>query len=77
MPSSCRRPKPTSVSIRSKIYDPLLNILTIPCCSSVVEAIEEVSRKEFPRHRRAAVLEVMTQDEEDEDVEIPFIKYNI
>ncbi|KAI1718094.1 thiF family domain-containing protein [Ditylenchus destructor] len=43
----------------------------------VVTAVEEVSRKSVPGYRRALVFEAMTQNEQDEDVEIPYIKYNI
>lgn len=43
----------------------------------VVAAVEEVSRKPVPEYRRALVFEAMTQNEQDEDVEIPYIKYNI
>jgi ubiquitin-activating enzyme E1 len=45
--------------------------------SSIVDVVREVSRKEVPEHRRALVFEVMASDANDEDVEIPYIKYNI
>jgi hypothetical protein len=38
--------------------------------------VEEVSRNQIPDHRRALVFEAITQDDQDEDVEIPYIKYN-
>ncbi|KAL3108665.1 hypothetical protein niasHT_019186 [Heterodera trifolii] len=42
----------------------------------LIAVFEEVSRGKVPDHRRAIVLEALTQNEENEDVDIPFIKYN-
>jgi len=44
---------------------------------NVIEAVADVSRKIVPDHRRALVFDVMTTNQEDEDVEIPFIQYFI
>uniref|UniRef100_A0A915CCS0 E1 ubiquitin-activating enzyme n=1 Tax=Parascaris univalens TaxID=6257 RepID=A0A915CCS0_PARUN len=38
--------------------------------------VEEVSRRRTPAYARSLVLEVMATDSSDEDVEIPYIKYN-
>uniref|UniRef100_A0A158R3T7 E1 ubiquitin-activating enzyme n=1 Tax=Syphacia muris TaxID=451379 RepID=A0A158R3T7_9BILA len=42
----------------------------------VKKVVEEVSRRPIPDYARSIVLEVMTTNENDEDVEIPYIKYN-
>uniref|UniRef100_A0A915EBV2 Ubiquitin-activating enzyme E1 C-terminal domain-containing protein n=1 Tax=Ditylenchus dipsaci TaxID=166011 RepID=A0A915EBV2_9BILA len=43
----------------------------------VVDAVETVSRKPVPEHKCSLVLEAQTQNEQEEDIEIPVIKYNI
>ncbi|VDM27078.1 unnamed protein product [Toxocara canis] len=43
---------------------------------SVRTVVEEVSRRKMPAHARSLVLEVMATDKNDDDVEIPYIKYN-
>uniref|UniRef100_A0A915EF50 Ubiquitin-activating enzyme E1 C-terminal domain-containing protein n=1 Tax=Ditylenchus dipsaci TaxID=166011 RepID=A0A915EF50_9BILA len=43
----------------------------------VVEVVEAVTRKPVTEHKRSLVLEVMAQNEQEEDIEIPVIKYNI
>uniref|UniRef100_A0A915EKG9 Ubiquitin-activating enzyme E1 C-terminal domain-containing protein n=1 Tax=Ditylenchus dipsaci TaxID=166011 RepID=A0A915EKG9_9BILA len=43
----------------------------------VVNAVETVSRKPVPEHKCSLVLEAQTQNELEEDIEIPVIKYNI
>ncbi|CAD5231489.1 unnamed protein product [Bursaphelenchus xylophilus] len=42
---------------------------------NLVDAVQEVSRDAIPPYRRALVLDATTSNDEDEDVEIPFIKY--
>uniref|UniRef100_A0A183CG16 E1 ubiquitin-activating enzyme n=1 Tax=Globodera pallida TaxID=36090 RepID=A0A183CG16_GLOPA len=44
--------------------------------TDVIKVVEDVSRVKVPEHRRALVFEAMTQNDKDEDVEIPFVKYN-
>lgn len=41
------------------------------------KAVEEVSKRETPTYARSIVLEVMATDRNDQDVEIPYIKYNL
>uniref|UniRef100_A0A7E4URT3 E1 ubiquitin-activating enzyme n=1 Tax=Panagrellus redivivus TaxID=6233 RepID=A0A7E4URT3_PANRE len=43
----------------------------------VVTAIEAVSHTKIPEYRNSVVLEVSATNDQDEDVEIPYIKYNI
>lgn len=43
----------------------------------VIRALEEVSRTQIPSYRKSIVLEVAANDDEDNDVEVPYIKYNI
>lgn len=35
--------------------------------------IETVSKKPIPPHQKNAVVEIMAMDENDEDVEVPFL----
>lgn len=42
----------------------------------VKKVVEEVSRRPTPEYAHSLVLEVMATDSNDEDVEIPYIKYN-
>ncbi|KAE9551105.1 hypothetical protein FO519_005683 [Halicephalobus sp. NKZ332] len=42
----------------------------------VVRAVEEVSHNPVPPYRRSIVLEVAATNANDEDVEVPYIKYN-
>jgi hypothetical protein len=51
-------------------------LILIPAFS-VVEVVREVSRKPIPTHQKALVFDAMTNGDDDEDVEIPFIKYLI
>lgn len=37
------------------------------------QLIETVSKKPIPPHQKKAVVEVMAMDENDEDVEVPFL----
>ncbi|KAL3085896.1 hypothetical protein niasHT_011650 [Heterodera trifolii] len=41
----------------------------------LIAVLEEVSRGRVPDHRQAIVLEALTKNEENQDVEIPVIKY--
>jgi ubiquitin-activating enzyme E1 len=43
----------------------------------VVAAVENVSHSQIPPYRRSIVLEAACNDEAGEDVEIPYIKYNL
>ena len=42
----------------------------------VVRAVEEVSHNQIPPYRKSIVLEVAATNASDEDVEVPYIKYN-
>lgn len=37
------------------------------------QLIESVSKKPIPAHQKNAVVEVMASDENDEDIEVPFL----
>jgi len=37
------------------------------------QLIESVSKKPIPPHQKNAVVEIMAADENDEDVEVPFL----
>ncbi|VDK77052.1 unnamed protein product [Onchocerca ochengi] len=41
------------------------------------EIVEEVTRKKIPNHVQSIVLEVIANNKDDEDVEIPYIKFNL
>ena len=43
---------------------------------SVKKVVEDVSRRPTPSYAHSLVLEVMATDANDEDVEIPYIKYD-
>ncbi|KAI6227320.1 hypothetical protein M3Y99_01268400 [Aphelenchoides fujianensis] len=44
---------------------------------NVLDVVTEVTRKQIPDHRRTLVFDAMTTGEDDEDVDIPFIKYYV
>jgi ubiquitin-activating enzyme E1 len=39
--------------------------------------VEEVSQKPIPSYVRALVLDMCSNNKDDEDVETPYIKYNL
>lgn len=41
----------------------------------ISEVVKKVSKKKIPPHVRALVLEICCNDKDDEDVEVPFVKY--
>lgn len=41
------------------------------------EVVKQVSKKKIPRHVRALVLEICCNDRDGEDVEVPYVKYNL
>uniref|UniRef100_A0AC35FUY2 Ubiquitin-activating enzyme E1 C-terminal domain-containing protein n=1 Tax=Panagrolaimus sp. PS1159 TaxID=55785 RepID=A0AC35FUY2_9BILA len=43
----------------------------------VVDAVEHISHTKIPDHRRSIVLEAACNNENGDDIEIPYIKYNI
>ncbi|XP_067683201.1 ubiquitin-like modifier-activating enzyme 1 [Haliotis asinina] len=43
----------------------------------ISEVVKKVSKKKIPPHVRALVLEICCNDEEGEDVEVPYVKYNL
>jgi len=45
--------------------------------TKISEVVQEVSKKKIPPHVRALVLEVCVNNEEGEDVEVPYVKYNL
>lgn len=44
---------------------------------SMKEVVEEVTRKKIPDYVQSIVLEVIANNKDDEDVEIPYIKFNL
>lgn len=44
---------------------------------SMKEVVEEVTKKKIPDYVRSIVLEVIANNKDDEDVEIPYIKFNL
>ncbi|GFR86122.1 ubiquitin-like modifier-activating enzyme 1 [Elysia marginata] len=44
---------------------------------SMSEVVKKVSKKKVPSHVQALVLEICCNDEEGEDVEVPYVKYNL
>ncbi len=43
----------------------------------ISEVVKKVSKKKIPPHVRALVLEICCNDDEGEDVEVPYVKYNL
>ena len=41
------------------------------------EVVKKVSKKKIEPHVRALVLELCANDKEGEDVEVPYVKYNL
>lgn len=59
-------------SLSSVLY---LNFLSSLICCSVSEAVQVVSKKPIPPHVTDLVLEMCCNDNEGEDVDVPFIQY--
>jgi len=41
------------------------------------ELVKNVSKKKIPSHVKSLVFELCCNDETDEDVEVPYVKYNL
>ena len=41
------------------------------------DVVKDVSRKKIPPHVKALVFELCCNDENGEDVEVPYVKYNL
>ena len=41
------------------------------------EVVKRVSKKKIPSHVKALVLEICCNDDTGEDVEVPYVKYNL
>ena len=41
------------------------------------EVVKKVSKKKIPAHVRALVFELCCNDKDGEDVEVPYVKYNL
>ena len=41
------------------------------------DVVKDVSKKQIPPHVRALVFELCCNDEDGEDVEVPYVKYNL
>lgn len=46
-------------------------------CSRISEVVKKVSKKKIEPHVRALVLELCANDKDGEDVEVPYVKYNL
>jgi len=44
---------------------------------SISELVKHISKKEIPDHVRALVLEICVYDKDGEDVDVPYVKYNL
>ena len=44
---------------------------------SLTEVVKRVSKKKIPNYVGALVLEICCYDKDGEDVEVPYIKYNL
>ena len=47
------------------------------CCDRMSQVVRKVSKKPIPPHVRALVLEICCNDRDGEDVEVPYVKYNL
>ena len=43
----------------------------------MTEVVKKVSKKKIPSYVRALVLEICCNDKDGEDVEVPYVKYNL
>lgn len=41
------------------------------------QLVESVSKKQIPEHQKEVIFEIVAEDEEDEDVEVPYIKVKV
>ena len=41
------------------------------------EVVKDVSKKKIPSHVKSLVFELVCNDEKGEDVEVPYVKYNL
>jgi len=41
------------------------------------DVVREVSKRQIPPHVKALVFELCCNDEDGEDVEVPYVKYNL
>ena len=44
---------------------------------SMSEVVKKVSKKSIPSHVRSLVFELCVDDDTGEDVEVPYVKYNL
>ena len=55
------------------IYSPF----TFFVCTRLSEVVKKVSKKKIPSYVGALVLELCCNDTEGEDIEVPYVKYNL
>lgn len=58
------------------MYGQMLILVLIVFCR-ISEVVKKVSKKKIEPHVKALVLELCANDEEGEDVEVPYVKYNL
>jgi len=46
-------------------------------CVRMSDVVKDVSRRRIPPHVKALVFELCCNDENGEDVEVPYVKYNL
>jgi len=51
--------------------------LTGPFVCRMSDVVKEVSKKQIPSYVKALVFELCCNDENGEDVEVPYVKYNL
>jgi len=56
---------------------PIFLILILFKYQRLSKVVESVSKKEIPAHVKALVLEICCNDEEGNDLEVPYVKYNL
>ncbi len=56
------------------------DVLMLTTCflrCSLTEVVKKVSKKKIPSHVKALVFELCVNDKDGEDVEVPYVKYNL
>jgi len=52
-------------------------LTAVNVCVRMSDVVKDVSRKKIPAHVKALVFELCCNDEDGEDVEVPYVKYNL
>jgi len=68
------------VSAENKVAQYLLQLHftgAMNACFRMSDVVKEVSKRQIPSHVKALVFELCCNDENGEDVEVPYVKYNL